>query len=96
MTRKHDINEINLQIDNIDFWSPHRGNKGGMRIYWSSDIGFGTLDIVKEAGNDGEDYDTPEEKLEITGFSECMDSNDDKEFTRKLLSLLVDKLNIVD
>lgn len=96
MSRKHNVNEINLQIDNIDFWGTNQYCNGGMRIYWSSDIGYGTLDIVKESGNDGEDYDNPREKLEIVGFTEYMDSNDDKEFTRKLMSLLVDKLNIVD
>ncbi len=37
MTRKYDVNNINLTIENIDFWSPHnKRNKGGMRIYWSS------------------------------------------------------------
>jgi len=94
MPRKFDVNNINLQIDNIDFWSPHEGNKGGMRIYWSADIGFGQFDIVKRSGNDGEDYDSPEEELILIVDTERMDHGDDKEFTQKILSLLVEKLKV--
>jgi hypothetical protein len=96
MERKHNINEINLQIDNIDFWSGHEYNKGGMRIYWSGSIGFGTLDIVKRAGNDGDDFESPEEELVLTAHTECMDTNDDKEFTKKIMSLLAKRLTIID
>lgn len=96
MARKNDVNEINLKIDNIDFWSPHAHNKGGMRIYWSSDIGFGTLDIVKRKGGDGEDSKEPEEELLLTASTECMDSEEDKAFTTKLLSLLVEQLQIIE
>ncbi len=85
MSRKYDVNNINLSIYNIDFWSPHnKRNKGGMRIYWSSDIGFETLDVVKRGGNDGSDFESPEEELIITANTEYMDSQDDKEFTEKL------------
>ena len=97
MTRKFDVNEINLQIDNIDFWSPHTHNKGGMRICWSADIGFGQLDIVKRSGNDGEDYDILEgasEELILIVDTERMDHEDDKEFTSKIMSLLVDMLKV--
>ena len=94
MTRKFDVNEINLQIDNIDFWSPHTHNKGGMRICWSADIGFGQLDIVKRSGNDGEDYNRPEEELVLTADTERMDHEDGKDFTEKIMSLLVEKLKV--
>ena len=98
MPRKFDVNKINLQIDNIDFWSAHTGNKGGMRIYWSADIGFGQLDIVKHSGNDGEGRDILEEALEeeliLIVNTERMDSEDDKVFTGKILSLLVEKLKV--
>lgn len=96
MERKHDVNNINLAIENIDFWSANEFCKGGMRIYWSSDIGFGQLDIIKHAGNDGEDFESPYEELKLLSCTECMDSDDDKTFTRKIMSLLVDKLNILD
>lgn len=92
MSRKYDVNNINLSIYNIDFWSPHnKRNKGGMRIYWSSDIGFGTLDVAKRSGNDGDDFESPEELI-IAADTEYMDSQDDKAFTEKLMSLLVEKL----
>ncbi len=73
MSRKHDINKINLQIDDLEFF-----NKG-FKILWSSDIGFGEYTIIKEDG-------------ELSGYSECMDSQDDKAFIKKLLELLADKL----
>lgn len=91
-----DVNKINLQIDNIDFWSQHSGNRGGMKIYWSSNIGFGQLDIVKRSGNDGEDFESPKEELILIASTECMDKQEDKAFTKKLLELLVDKLEIIE
>ena len=98
MPRKHDVNKINLQIDNVDFWSPHTGNKGGMRVYWSANIGFGQLDVVKRSGNDGEGRDIIEgdleEELVLIVDTERMDYDDDKEFTSKIFSLLVDKLKV--
>ena len=97
MARKHSIESMNLQIDNIDFWSNNGYNKGGMRIYWSGNIGYGTLDIVKRAGNDGDDFleDTYEEMV-LTAHTERIDSNDDKEFTKKILSLIADFVDVVD
>jgi len=65
-----------------------------MRIYWSSDIGFGQLDIVKRGGNDGEDFKSPEEELILTADTEFMDREDDKRFTEKIMSLLINKLII--
>jgi len=98
MSKKYDVNNINLQIDNVDFWSAHTGNKGGMRIYWSADIGFGQLDIVKRSGNDGEGRDILEGSLEEELFlivdTERMDCEGDKEFTEKIMSLLVDMLKV--
>lgn len=57
-------------------------NNNAMRIEWTSDVGFGQYDI--NFGDDGK----------IIGRSETMDSNEDKEFLKKLLSLMVDKINI--
>ena len=96
--RKYNVDEINLEITNIDFWDKHDYNKGGIRIYWSSSLGFGTLDIVKAKGTDGRIYDEdgPEEELVLVTYSEGMDSQDDKAFTKKLLSLLAGKITIVD
>jgi len=98
MSRKFDVNNINLQIDNVDFWSPHTHNKGGMRIYWSSNIGYGQLDVVKRSGNDGEGRDilegALEEDLVLIVDTERMDCEDDKEFTSKIMSLLVDMLKV--
>lgn len=95
MSRKYDVNTINIQIVNIDFWSPHNMNKGGVRVYWSSDIGYGTLDIVKQKGNDGDDYGSPKEELLLISNTECMDSQDDKAFTRKLMELMVEKIQVL-
>jgi hypothetical protein len=99
ITRKINVNNINLQINNVDFWGSHVGNKGGMRVYWSADIGFGQLDIVKRSGNDGEGRDilegALEEELILIVDTECMDFKDDKVFTEKIMSLLVEKLKVI-
>ena len=77
MKRKNGINEINLEIENVEVC------KDFIRISWSSDIGFGEYDLIKEDD-------------EWCAMSECMDSNEDKEFIEKLLQLFVKKLNIIE
>lgn len=42
MSKKHDVNKINLQVNDVGFF------KNGMVILWSSDIGFGEYTIVKK------------------------------------------------
>ena len=75
MGRRHSIKDINLQIDSIDFF--HNDTHQGMFIRWISTIGFGeyTIYIENETG-------------QIYGDSECMDSNEDKEFITELLKLV--------
>jgi hypothetical protein len=93
--RKHDVNEIHLKIYNVIFWSPNELCKGGMRIFWTSDLGFGTLDIIKTAGNSDDDNDdSPYEELVLEADTEYMDTQDDKAFTKKLMELLVERLTI--
>lgn len=94
MSKRYNVDEINLQIFNIDFWGKWKNNKGGMMIYWSSDIGCGTLTIVKRSGNDGDDFESPEEEVSLTADTEYMDSEDDKSFTRKILSLFADFVKV--
>jgi hypothetical protein len=77
MARKNNVDEINLQIKNI---ITHNG--GGIRIEWTSDLGFGQYDIQTREGK-------------IIGHSEAMDNQDDKDFLRKLLELLADKTEVV-
>lgn len=85
-----------LTIDSIDFWSPHSRNKGGMRIYWSSDKGCGSLDIVKLKGFSRYGEIDLDEDLILNCDSECMASNDNKEFIQRIMRLFVEKLNIID
>lgn len=84
MERKHNVNEINLEIDKINFWGNGRLSDGGIRFSWSADIGIGQVDIVK--ANNGS----------IQIFSEGMDEDDNKEFTKKLVSLLLEQAKVVD
>ena len=90
--KKHD----NLTIDGVDFWSPHPHNKGGMRIYWSSDKGCGNLDIIKLKGFSKYGEIDLAEDLILNCDSECMASNDNKEFIQRLMKLFVAKLNVID
>lgn len=81
MSRKHDVKDINLQIDDlIPFVND---NHTGFIIEWSSDIGFGEYTIYK---SENDDY--------WYGDSECMDSNDDKEFIMELMKLFIENLVI--
>lgn len=75
MSRKHDVNDINLNVSGFD------PIKDGLRIYWGSNIGFGQYDIWIEDGK-------------VCGDSECMDSQDDKDFIRKLFELVADQMTI--
>ncbi len=45
-----------------------------MEIYWESSIGYGRYDIIQG-----------DHKYEYEGYSECMDSNEDKDFLKLLL-----------
>lgn len=56
--------------------------KNGLCVQWNSSIGFGEYNIW--VGEDGKMY----------GDSEYMDSQDDKDFIRKLLELIADQMTI--
>lgn len=79
MARKYPVNEINLDI--YDFYPFENERNSGFVITWTSDIGFGEYTIYKPTGCD-----------EWYGDSECMDSNEDKDFIRELMKVFVDKL----
>lgn len=76
----------NCQVDSIS------AHEGFLRLYWSGDCGFGTYDICFNDYHQSEN----EEMLNIEGFSENMDCNDDKSFLKMLLDNLIKKINIVD
>jgi hypothetical protein len=76
MSRKNNVDEINLEVRNIITHSA-----GGIRIEWTSDLGFGQYDLQVREGK-------------IVASSESMDSGEDKDFLRKLLSLIADKAQV--
>lgn len=80
--RKNNVDEINLNIEEVTFFS--NTDYKGIDIAWTSDIGFGHLSIFQQHGKD-----------EILVDTEHMDSQDDKAFTKKLLELLMDKLVVI-
>ena len=77
-----DVEKINLEITNVRFGRNLEVNNGCMIISWSADIGFGTCSIY--IAKDGT----------LMADSENMDTNTDKKFVRKLMELLVLKLQI--
>ena len=87
--RKHNINNINLQIHDVKVCSKSITedgefvHNGCIRIQWNSDIGFGEYDLCKDENGDW------------IGHSETMDSNDDKDFIKKLLEVFVEKLTVL-
>jgi hypothetical protein len=76
MSRKSNVDEINLEVRNIITHS-----SGGIRIEWNSILGFGQYDLQVREGK-------------IVADSESMDSGEDKDFLRKLLSLIADKAEV--
>lgn len=74
----------NLVISDINFWEEHELNKGGIRISWSANIGFGVLDIVKTKDN------------KLIAHTECMSNNKDKNFVKEILNILLDNIEIVE
>lgn len=72
--------EIDVKIENIEFWGKWKENKGGMRIYWSGNIGFGLLDIFKD--NNGN----------LVAETECLG----KEFLWLILDLLYQKIKVIE
>lgn len=81
MSRKHKVNEIHLQIDEV---IPFKNEMcAGLIINWSSDLGFGQYTIYKQNGAE-----------EWVADSECMDRGDDKEFITELLKVFVESLHV--
>lgn len=79
MSRKHNVKEIHLQINDVIPFSNE--NQIGFIIEWFSDIGFGEYAIYK-SNDDNKWY----------GDSECMDNNENKEFISELMRLFIEKL----
>lgn len=79
-----------LQIDSIRpfaEWSTDRG----FVIEWSSpSIGFGEYQIWFEKDKNSDDVFA----YNVYADTECMDKGEDKEFTKAILNLLVDKIHI--
>ena len=82
--RKHDVNKINLQIDEVEMFG------SVIIISWSSDIGFGQYTIRKQT------VDGDPDNVEWVAESECMDKDDDKAFGAKLLSLWMEQIKLVE
>ena len=83
MARRINVNDINLSVEDVIPFTNERCS--GFIIQWSSDIGFGEYTIYKPANSD-----------EWKADSECMDSNEDKDFVKKLMSLFIEKLIVAE
>ena len=81
MGRRHKVDEIHLQIDDVIPFVNEQHS--GFVIQWSSDIGFGEYQIYKSNYSDN-----------WRGDSEYMDRNDDKDFIKELMKLFIEKLII--
>lgn len=86
MSRQHDPKNIDLQISDVTFFT-RDGIYEGVYIDWTSTIGFGEY-LVYRNKRTGEWF----------ADSECMDSNEDKEFLKELLGkfseYIVEKVNV--
>ena len=85
--RMYNVNEIDLRIENIEPFV--FDDCRGVVISWSSKIGFGqyTLRAVPSISDPN--------RTQWLAESECMDSNEDLSFGRKLLELWLDQVFIL-
>lgn len=82
MARTHKVDEIHLEImDVIPFANEVTT---GFTIKWAADIGWGEYTIYRLNGTDVWAAD-----------SECMDSNEDKDFIKELMKLFIEQLQIL-
>lgn len=81
--RKLDVTNINLKINDFEIVV---SSNGDVRIYihWSSNIGFGEYTLL---------YD--KEQNAWFADSESMDSNDDKAFLTELMSMFIEKVEVI-
>lgn len=81
MGRKHKVDEIHLQINEL---IPFRNERQvGFIIQWCSDIGFGEYTVYQ-----------PNDSKEWMADSEHMDKNEDKDFIKELMRLFIEQLII--
>ena len=86
--RKHNVNEINLRVNEVRPFV--MGDESGVLIMWSSDIGFGEYTIRSTPS-----ISNPEKKRWLVE-SECMDTDEDKAFGKKLLELWLDQCLVIE
>lgn len=93
MSRKHNIDDINLTVLGVEFYD------GGIQITWVSKIGFGVYTIGIEPDHIQEvqllDDDQTVSLTKCYIDSETMDSKDDKEFGKRLMALVLDGIEKV-
>ena len=82
--RKHDVDSINLKIDEVVPCF------GGIIIRWSSDIGFGEYTIYRKPVHDSPGV------LVWVAESETMDNMDDMAFGKKLFELWLERIWVVE
>ena len=70
-----------LSIENVEFFD--NNTREGIYLSWSANIGFGEVKIFREKYTETWKADT-----------ECMCSNDDKEFMRMVLNAWVEQIEI--
>ena len=78
------IDKETLEIADVHFWGENSKSKGGMKIEWSCNLGFGEMCFIK--GEDGE----------YAALTECMCINEDKEFIEMILEKFKEMLNVIN
>ena len=84
MTERQKELTKDLEIMAVHAWKNEVCPHGGIRIEWAGAIGWGQYDFV--IGDDGK----------LHGYSECMESTDDKYFSKELLRLLHEMIVVED
>lgn len=70
----------NLVVNEIDFRCNSACPNGMLAVSWSSDAGFGHWEAISDGNG------------KFITYTECMDSNDDKSFSKAILTKVMEKI----
>ena len=78
---------MDVEVYKVEAWQNKMCPDGAIRLHWDGDCGWGYYDLIIETEN-GES--------KISGYSERMDTKDDKSFLKCLLEPLLERVVVED
>jgi hypothetical protein len=82
------------EVYNAEIYKNENCPNGCLRLFWDGDEGFGQYDLVIESHSE-EQFPPTDYELEITGDSEYVDDDNNKEFLKSLFYSLIEHIKII-